>query len=128
MKIIKPRKSYGVHNPSSFFSRKGFFGINVQEIVDKNKKILYRYIQHRGADNDFTKSKNSRFYKWLVENWLMLGRRGFYFFGDSAYSLKSFLLTPYDNVIHGSHEDNYNFFHSPSRITVECVFGKVDLR
>ena len=58
----------------------------------------------------------------------MLGRRGFYFVGDSAYSLKSFLLTPYDNVMHGSHEDNYNFFHSSSRITFECAFGEVDLR
>jgi len=128
VKIIKPRKSDGVHNPSSFFSRKGFFGINVQAIVDKKKRILYRSIQHRGAEHDSTAFKNSSFYKWLVENWPALGRLGFYFVGDSAYSLKSFLLTPYDNVMHGSHEDNYNFFHSSSRITVECAFGEVDLR
>ena len=54
--------------------------------------------------------------------------RGFYFIGDSAYTLKSFLLTPFDGVMHGSEEDNFNFFHSSSRICVECAFGEIDLR
>ena len=128
VKIIKPRKSAGLHNPSSFLSRKGFFGINLQVIVDKKKRILYRSIQHHGAEHNSMAFKNSSFYKWLVENWQMLGGLGFYFVGDSAYALKSFLLTPYDNVMHRSHEDNYNFFYSSSRITVECAFGEVDLR
>lgn len=52
----------------------------------------------------------------------------YYFIGDSAYALKSFLLTPYDNVYHDTAEDNYNFFHSSSRIVVECAFGEIDLR
>ena len=128
MKIIKLRKSDGVCNPSSLLSQKGFFDINIQEIVDKKKRILYKFIQHRGAENDSTAFKNSSYYKLLVENWMILDRHGFYFVGDSAYSLKSFLMPPYDNVMNGSHEDNYNFFHSSSRITVECAFGEVDLR
>ena len=123
MKIIKPRKSDGVHNSSSLLIRKGFFGINAQAIVGKEKRILYRSIQHRGAEHDSKEFKNSSFYKWLVENWLMLGRHGFYFVGDSAYYLKSFLLTLYDNVMHVSHKNNYNFFHSSSMITVECALG-----
>ena len=61
-------------------------------------------------------------------NWSELATKGLYFIGDSAYSLRSFLLTPYDNAAHGSAEDNYNFFHSSSRIAVECCFGEVDLR
>ena len=128
MKIIKPRKSDGVANPSSFYSWKGFFGINVQAIVDKKKRILYRSIQRRGAEHDSTAFKKSSFYKWLINNWKKLAEKGFYFIGDSAYALKSFLLTPYDNVLHGTPEDNYNFFHSSSRISVECAFGEIDLR
>ena len=54
--------------------------------------------------------------------------KGFYFIGDSAYLLQSFLLTPYDNALHGTDEDNYNFFHSSSCISVECAFGEIDLR
>ena len=54
--------------------------------------------------------------------------KGYYFIGDSAYGLQSFLLTPYDNAIHGTAEDDYNYFHSSSRISVECAFGEIDLR
>jgi hypothetical protein len=37
-------------------------------------------------------------------------------------------MTPYDNAMHGTAEDNFNFFHSSSRIVVECAFGEIDLR
>ena len=116
VKIIKPRKSDGVANPSSFYSRKGFFGINVQAIVDKKKRIMYRSIQHRGAEHDSTAFKKSSFYKWLINNWKKLAEKDFYFIGGSAYELKSFLLTPYDNILHGTPEDNYNFFYLSPRI------------
>jgi hypothetical protein len=53
--------------------------------------------------------------------------KGLHFIGDSAYSIKLFILTPYDNAAHGTPEDNYNFFHSSLRIGVECCFGEVDL-
>ena len=112
----------------SFYSRKGFFGINVQVIVDKQKRVLFRSIKSRGAEHDSVAFKSSILYKWLIMNWSELATKGLYFIGDSAYSLRSFLLTPYDNAAHGSAEDNYNFFHSSSRIAVECCFGEVDLR
>jgi hypothetical protein len=38
------------------------------------------------------------------------------------------MTTPYSNAAHGTVEDNYNFFHSSLRISVECCFGEVDLR
>ncbi len=57
-----------------------------------------------------------------------MASKGLHFIGDSAYSIKLFILTPYDNAVRGTSEDNYNFFHSSSRIAVECCFGEVDLR
>jgi hypothetical protein len=36
-------------------------------------------------------------------------------------------LTPYDSMAHGTLEDNNIFFHSLSRISVECCFGEVNL-
>lgn len=128
VKIIKPRLKDGVKNPGSFYSRKGFYALNVVAIVDRNKKVVYRVIQSRGAEHDSTAFKHTKLYKWLEDNAEQLKDAGFYFIGDSAYSLKSFLLTPYDNVLHGTDEDNYNFFHSASRICVECAFGEIDLR
>lgn len=128
VKIKKPTKSDGVDNPQSFYSRKGYYGINAQVIVDKKKKILSRSIMSRGAEHDSTAFRNSELYKWLMQNYQTMAQKGFHFIGDSAYALKSFLLTPYDNAVHGSAEDNYNFFHSSSRISVECCFGEIDLR
>ncbi len=37
-------------------------------------------------------------------------------------------MTPYDNAMHGTAEDNFNFLHSSSRIVVECAFGEINLR
>ena len=53
---------------------------------------------------------------------------GLYILGDSAYSLESFLLTPYLQPLPKSPEDGFNFYHSSARITVECAFGEIDLR
>ncbi len=128
VKINKPTKKDGVPNPKSFYSRKGFYGISVQAIVDKKKCILFRSIESRGAEHDSSAFKHTNLYAWLVENWVQLARKGFYFIGDSAYGLKSFLLTPYDNNRHGTAQDNYNFFQSSSRIVVECAFGEIDVK
>jgi hypothetical protein len=128
VKIKKPSARDGVENPQSFYSRKGYYGINVQVIVDKRKRVLFRSIMSRGAEHDSTAFKSCGLYKWLTLNWRKLADKSLYFIADSAYSIKSFLLTPYDNAAHGTAEDNYNFFHSSSRISVECCFGEVDLR
>ena len=128
VKIIKPSRKDGIFNAQSFYSRKGYFAVNVQAIVDKKKRVLFRSIMSRGAEHDSTAFKNSSLYNWLIQNWQTLARKGFYFIGDSAYSLKSFLLSPYDNAVHGTPEDDYNFFHSSSRISVECCFGEINLR
>jgi hypothetical protein len=41
VKINKPTKKDGITNPrKSFYSRKGFYGISVQAIVDQKKRIL----------------------------------------------------------------------------------------
>ena len=67
-----------------------------------------------------------------MDNWGTLRDMGYYFIGNSAYSSKSFLHTPYDNAVRGTDKDNYNYFHSSSRIfvvvVVECTFRAIDLR
>ena len=128
VKIKKPSRRDGIENAQSFYSRKGYYAINTQVIVDRNKRVLFRSIMSRGAEHDSTAFRNSGLYSWLLNNYHVLIEKGFHFIGDSAYALKSFLHTPYDNAPHGSSEDTYNFFHSSARIIVECTFGEIDLR
>jgi hypothetical protein len=92
VKNKRPSKKDGISNPKSFYSRKGFFAVNVQAIVDKTKR--FRSIISCGAEQDSTAFKNSGLYKWLLENLVSLACKGFYFSGNSAYLLKSFILTP----------------------------------
>jgi len=41
VKIIKPTKKDKVRNQKSFYSRKGFYAVSVQAIVDKKKRIIF---------------------------------------------------------------------------------------
>ena len=51
-----------------------------------------------------------------------------YILGDSAYALEYFFIPPYDGTTPQNPQDDFDFFHSSARITVECVFGEIDLR
>ena len=55
-------------------------------------------------------------------------RYGYYLLGDSAYAVESFIIPPYDLAKPKTPNDDFNFFHSSARITVECAFGEIDLR
>ncbi len=69
VKVQKLQKGDDVGNAAAFYSRKGYFGINVQVIVDKQKKILFRSIKSRGAEHDSTAFKSTTFlYTWLLKN------------------------------------------------------------
>ena len=115
-------------NPGKYFCRKGFYAINVQVIVDKSKRVLWRCIGAKGSSHDspvFHESSLGRFLEFHAEDLL---RHGIYLVGDSAYALRSYLLTPYDNASPHSKEDAFNFYLSSNRIYVECAFGEIDRR
>jgi len=128
VRIRRPRISHSLPNISGFFSRKGFYALNVQVIVDRYKRVLWRSITSKGGEHDSTAFKNTSLYKQLIEDSMFLAEKGFYILGDSAYQLMSFLLTPFDGVQPYSSQDNFNFFHSSNRIFVECAFGEIDGR
>ena len=128
VRIRKPQERDGIRNPGSFFSRKGFYAFNLQVVCDKKKRVLFRSMKCRGAEHDSTAFKRSSFYKMLDDNWKYLKQKGYYLIGDSAYSIRSFLITPFDDAMHGTAEDNFNYFHSSSRISIECTFGEIDMR
>ena len=125
---IKCPSAWECANPGKYFCRKGFSAINVQVIVDLKKRVLWRYIGSKGSSHDSPVFHESSLGKFL-EYWAVrFEASGLYLVGDSAYALRSYLLTPYDNAMPGSSEDVFNFFLSSQRIYVECAFGEIDRR
>jgi len=111
-----------------FFSRKGFYAFNLQVICDTKKRVLFRSMKCRGAEHDSTAFKRSSFYRMLDNSWKYLKQKGDYLIGDSAYSIRPFLITPFNDAMHGTAEDNFNYFHSSSRMSIKCTFGGIDMR
>ena len=117
-----------ITNAVPYFSRKGYYALNVQCIVDDRKKVLWAKFNNKGASHDSTCFKHSELYATLYEIRDSLFHEQLFFIGDSAYGIESFLIPPYDLAPSRSPQDDFNFFHSSARITVECAFGEIDLR
>lgn len=117
-----------MRNIAGYFSRKGYYAINCQVIVDKKKCILWRSNKCPGGEHDSNAFKKMALYEQLVKDYLTFVRHGLYLMGDSAYALAAFLLKPFDNATPYAVEDSFNFFLSSSRIYVECCFGEIDRR
>ena len=130
VKIQRPWKIRdNVKDPASFFSRKGFYALNVQCMVDDRKRVLWSSFSHRGSSHDSTCFRESCFYKHILKPLQnKLFALSFFILGDSAYAIESFILPPYDNAKSKSAEDAFNFYQSSIRITVECAFGEIDRR
>ena len=52
-------------NTTTFFSRKGFYALNVQVIVDDKKKVLWLSYSNRGGSHDSSCFKDSSLYEKL---------------------------------------------------------------
>ena len=131
VKIKSPSyKRDGVRNSGTYFSRKGFFALNIQVIVDRDKRVLWRTINSKGSEHDSSAFKETQLYSKLVNCYDKLKLNGLqlYLIGDSAYALRPFLLCPYDKASPESAEDIFNFMLSSNRIFVECAFGEIDAR
>ena len=72
--------------------------------------MLWRYIGEKGSGHDspaFNESKLGKHLEYIAEQ---LMQEGIYIVGDSAYAIRSYLLTPFDNADAGSSEDTFFFF------------------
>jgi hypothetical protein len=116
-----------VRDPGNYFCCKNLYALNVQAICDQNKRCLWISPGNQGASHDSFAWSETKLYDLLQEMKDILKEHGLFFVGDSAYPMASFLLAPYDNAIPNSSKDSYNFWHSNSRIRIECLFGELDM-
>ena len=117
-----------IKNPTTVFSRKGLFALNVQCIVNDRKKVLWVSFYRKSGSHDSSYFRETKLYGFMESVREGLFKLGYYILGDSEYTIESFLLPPYDAASPKTPEDDFDFFHSSARIIVECVFGEIDLR
>ena len=76
---------------NEFFSRKGFYALNVQCIVDDKKRVIWLSYTHKGGSHGSSFLRDTELYKYLHSIKERLSSLGYHLLGDSAYALESFI-------------------------------------
>jgi DDE superfamily endonuclease len=103
-----------------YCGRKHKFGLNLQGTCDSRGRFLDVSIGHPASTSDFLAFTTSSFHKKIETPGFLAP--GLCIFGDSAYVTNGYMVTPFKNIKSGS-KDDFNFYHSQVRITIECCFG-----
>ena len=99
----------GIRNVTAFYSRKGFYALNVQCIVDDKKRVLWVSYSHKGGSHDSTSFCSTKLYDHLRGISKKLLDNEYFILGDSAYCIESFLLPSYDYASSKTPEDFFNY-------------------
>jgi DDE superfamily endonuclease len=105
---------------SFYCGRKSKFGLNMQGVCNAEGKFLAVWIIHPAASSDYISLLRSTFYHKIAAPGYLAP--DCVIFGDNAYVSSDFMVTPYKNVRAGP-KDDFNFYHSQVRITIERAFG-----
>ena len=95
-------------NPTTFFSRKECYALNVQCIVDE-KSVLWVSYSKKGDSHDSRCFRVTYFYGSLFSMNEELYRLGYFIFGDSAYAIESFRIPLYNSPPPRTSENDFNF-------------------
>lgn len=122
--IRKPWKRE-VPNPSYYFTRHHKFAINAQAIADSMGRIIWLSVRAPGSMHDSLAFGLSE----LCTSIASLGLGGYHLVGDDAYTDSETMLTPVPGgPAAGSAEDDYNYYQSLTRQSVERAFGMLQRR
>ena len=69
-------------------------------------------LSHQGSIHDSTAFNETCLNDLLGDLSELLSSARLFLVGDSAYALRSYLLTPYPNVQGSGSQDDFNFWHS----------------
>lgn len=116
-----------VADSAHYYSRKGFFALNLQVICDGHRRVLWASCNSPGATHDSRAFERSQLFDQcrLSE---MMKTEGFFLIGDSAYVSSSWMVTPICGAVPGTVEDAFNYYQSRTRISIECCFGELTQR
>ena len=121
IKTKRPNKDEcGVTGVTKFYcARKNSYGLNMQVVADSRQRILIYDIGWPGSASDYLAFSNLS----LGSSLETLIASGYANFGDNAYVNSPRMIVPYFRAQAGTAEDNFNFFQSQLRMSIECTFG-----
>ena len=106
--------------PENYINRKHFHSVNLTAICDHEMRFLDCYAGWPGSVHDSRVFKNSDFYQ-TVDNKF---QDGSYLLGDSAYTLETWMMTPFKDRGNLTHRQRrFNFIHSSTRMVIERAFS-----
>lgn len=107
------------HDHEGWYCRKGYPAINMQVVVDAEKRFM-SYCIMPGSANDKMVLKES----WFGRNINQLLPAGCHVLADSGYQLTNRVLTPFEITENMPYDEAYyNYAHSRTRICVEGSLG-----
>jgi hypothetical protein len=101
-------------------SRKHKFGLDMQATCDANGKFLDISICHPGATSDYLAFITSFFCSQLEQPGFLAP--GLAIYRDNAYFNCHYMVTLF-KAANSGYPDNYNFYQSQLRLSIECAFG-----
>jgi hypothetical protein len=121
-KPVETLEDIGVGPAKFYCGRKNKFGLNMQAVCDHKRRFLDVDITHPGSASDFTVWLNCKL-RDAVETQNFLAK-DLVLYGDNAYVNTPYMVTPFRGVSSGP-KDDYNYYHSSTRITIEGAFGSL---
>jgi hypothetical protein len=122
IKIAKPSKDC-VADPMSYYNRKGFFALNIQDICDADCRFLWFSAATVDSTHDSTAFSCNRLAKKLCDDCAMDARWSVA--ADEAYGVSASIVPPYSGSNLSPAKDAFNFYLSSCRIVIECAFGEL---
>ena len=87
-------------------------------------KKFYGHLLITEVHHDSSVFRDTKLHETLKDRSNDLYLKNNFILGDSAYAIESSIIPPYDSPGKCTLEDDFNFYHSSARITVECALAR----
>lgn len=124
--LVKIQEVGGIENKTVFFSRKQFYGVNVQIACDANAHVMDIVARWGGSSHDSTVFTNSSIFERFSNGEFRRNNEESLMLGDGGYRSERFLAVPLrqTNQVQSRAEEMYQKAHISTRNVVERFNGQ----
>eukprot|EP00808_Paulinella_micropora_P028703 g39764.t1 len=116
---IKCPDKRDVPNPSRYYCRKGYYGLNLQAMCDSDLRFTWAEMKWPGSTNDSLALQSSSLMHTILKKKL---KSQYFIVADNGYPISDHVLTPFKGRTLTTERDTFNFYLSQKRQTIERAF------